>query len=143
MKKLILGLAIAGIMTNVQAQEMKATNVPAAVTTAFNKDHQTVKKVEWKLKDGNNYQAEYKEGSVEMYSMYSASGDLMETKMEIKNADLPAPVLTYVKQNYKEDEVKNAYKVTDASGTVTYKATVKDMHLVFDANGTFVKSVKK
>ena len=63
--------------------------------------------------------------------------------MEIANSALPAPVLSYVKQNYKEDEVKKAFKVTDASGVITYKAKVKDLHLLFDANGTFIKAIKK
>ena len=143
MKKLILVLAIAGIMTQAQAQKMKSTNAPAAVTVAFNNAHQTVKKVEWKLKDGNNYEAKYKEGNVEMCSVYDASGNLIETKMEIASSALPAPVMSYVKQNYKEDEVKKAFKITDASGTVTYKTMVKDQHLLFDANGTFIKAIKK
>jgi len=143
MKKLVLLLAVAGIISQTQAQKIKSTNAPAAVTTAFNQAHQTVKKVEWKLKDGNMYEAEYKEGTVEMYSMYDASGNLMNMRMEIASSTLPAPVMSYVKQNYKEDEVKKAYKITDASGTVTYKAKVKDMHLLFDANGTFINSIKK
>jgi len=143
MKKLVLLLAVAGIISQTQAQKIKSTNAPAAVTTAFNQAHQTVKKVEWKLKDGNMYEAEYKEGTVEMYSMYDASGNLMNMRMEIASSTLPAPVMSYVKQNYKEDEVKKAYKITDASGTVTYKAKVKDMHLLFDANGTFINAIKK
>ncbi len=139
----MLLLAIAGMMTQVQAQKMKATNAPAAVTTAFNQAHSSVKNVEWKLKDGNNYEGAYKEGSVNMFAIYDASGNLIESKMEIKASALPAPVMSYVKQNYKEDEVKKAFKATDASGTVTYKAKVKDMLLTFDASGTFIKSKKK
>lgn len=143
MKKLILVLAIAGISAHVQAQKVKTSSVPVAVTTAFNKSHQTVKEVEWSLKDGNNYEAEYKEGKVEMFTKYDASGNLMETKMEIAGSELPAPVMSYIKQNYKEDEVKKAFKITDSYSTVTYKAKVKDMILLFDSNGTFIKSIKK
>lgn len=142
MKKLILVLALAGIITQAQAQKIESSNVPAAVTSAFNQAHQTVKKVEWKLQDGNNYEAEYKVGGVEMYAIYDASGNLVETKMEIENSALPAPVLSYVKQNYKEDEIRGASKITDANGVVTYAGKVKGMRLLFDSNGTFINAVK-
>ena len=122
MKKLILVLAIVGLSAHVHAQEVKASNVPVAVTTAFNQAHQTVREVEWSLKDGNNYEAAYEDGKVNTYVKYDASGNLIDTKVQIPGSDLPAPVLSYVKQNYKEDEVKKAYKITDASGTVTYRA---------------------
>lgn len=147
MKKLILALAVAGFITQAQAQtpqkKLETSSIPAAVTTAFNQSHQTVKDVEWRLVDGNNYLAEFDEGKTDMYLNYDAKGNLTETKMEIAGASLPAPVMTYVKQNYKEDEVRKAYKMTDADGVVTYKAKVKDMHLLFDADGTFIKSVSK
>jgi Tfp pilus assembly protein PilX len=142
MKKLLILLGVAGMLTQAEAQKMKSTNAPAAVTTAFNQAHSSVKKVEWKLKDGNNYAAEYKEGGVNMCATYDATGNLMETKMEIASSALPAPILSYVKQNYKEDEVKKSWKITDAGGTITYKAKVKDQHLLFDANGTFIKVIK-
>ena len=143
MKKIILVLAIAGICTQANAQKVKTSSVPVPVTTAFNKDHQTVKLVDWSLTDGNNYEASFKEGKVDTYVKYEASGNLLETKRAISGSELPAPVMSYVKQNYKEDEVKNAFKITEADGTITYKGTVKDMTLLFDSEGTFIKSIKK
>ena len=144
MKKIILLLAVAAMITQAEAQtpNMKATNVPAAVTTAFNQDHPSVKDVKWTLRDRNNYEGAYKEGKVNTYVTYDASGNLVETRIEIADSALPAPVLSYVKQNYKDDKVELALKVTAASGPVTYLARVKDMHLLFDSNGTLIRATK-
>ena len=56
---------------------------------------------------------------------------------------LPSGVMTYVKTNYKEDEVKEASKITTANGAVTYEAEVKGLNLIFDSKGSFIKSAKK
>ena len=50
--------------------------------------------------------------------------------------------MEYVKKTYKEDEVKEASKITDANGTVTYEAEVKGKDLIFDSNGNFIKAIK-
>ena len=141
MKKLILLFAIAGLFTQAQAQKLKAKDVPVAVTAAFEKSHPTTKDVDWS-KDGNNYEVEYDVNKTDMSITYNSSGKLMETEMEIKASALPAPVMEYVKTNYKEDEVKEAAKITDASGIVSYEAEVKGMDLIFDSKGNYIKSMK-
>ena len=143
MKKVFLLLAIIGFITQVDAQKMKTSNTPAAVTAAFNTAHPSAKDVDWTLREGNKYEAEFHESGVEKYAVYDASGNLIETKMEVSGSTLPAPIISYVKQNYGEDEVRKAFKVTDASGVVTYRAKVKDSHLLFDSNGTFISVEKK
>ena len=141
MKKLILLFAIAGLFTQAQGQKLKAKDVPVAVTAAFEKAHPATKDVDWS-KDGNNYEVEYDVNKTDMSITYNSSGKLMETEMEIKASALPAPVMEYVKTNYKEDEVKEASKITDASGIVTYEVEVKGMDLIFDSKGNYIKSMK-
>ena len=79
---------------------------------------------------------------VDNSSTDDAAGNRLETEVEIKPSSLPAGVLEYVMKNYKEDEVKEASKITDGKGTVTYEAEVKGLDLIFDAKGTFIKSEK-
>ena len=141
MKKLILLLAIAGFFMQAQAQKLVAKDVPAAVTAAFYTANPTIKDVEWS-KNGINYVAGYDAEKAEISITYDASGKLINTKMKIVTSALPAPVMEYVKTNYKEDEVKKAFKITDEDGTVTYETKVKDMFLFFDSKGTFINAVK-
>jgi len=141
MKKLILLLAIAGLFTQVQAQKVMAKDVPVAVTEAFNKAYPSLKDVDWS-KDGNNYEAEYDVHKADVSVTYDASGKLLENEVEIKVAAFPTPVMAYVKKNYPSNKVKEASKITDANGTVTYEAEVKGMDLIFDSKGKFIKAVK-
>ena len=141
MKKLILLLAIAGFCMHAQAQKLMEKNVPAAVTAAFTKTHPTIKDVDWS-KDGNNYEVEYDADKVDMSVTYTAAGNLIETEMGIEASALPAAVMAYLKKNYKRDMVKEASKITNAKGILTYEAEVKGMDLIFDSKGNFIKSVK-
>jgi hypothetical protein len=143
MKKLILFVAIAGLFIQVQAQEQKliAKDVPGAVTTSFYKANPTIKDVDWS-KTGVNYIGAYEVDKVANSITYDVSGKLIESQEEIVASALPTPAMDYVKLNYKQENVKNAYKVTDANYVVIYKAKVKDMDLTFDLKGNFINSVK-
>jgi hypothetical protein len=62
--------------------------------------------------------------------------------VEIELNQLPKGVLDYVKKNYKDVSVKEAAKITDANGIVTYEAEIKGMDLLFDNNGKFIKEIR-
>lgn len=141
MKKLILLIAIVAFVTQSQAQKLMQAKVPKAVKNAFHKAYPSVKDADWS-KDGKNYEVEYDANKVDMSITYSATGKLIETEMEISASSLPRGVMDYVKKNYKEDEVKEASKITTAKGIVTYEAEVKGLDLIFDSKGNFIKSVK-
>ena len=74
--------------------------------------------------------------------LFDAQGNLLETEVEIELNQLPKGVLEYVKANYKGQNVKEAAKITDAKGTVTYEAEIKGMDLLFDNSGKFIKQIK-
>ena len=57
-------------------------------------------------------------------------------------SSLPQGVMEYVKKNYKENEVKEATKITDENDTITYEVEVKGLDLIFDSKGNFIKSIK-
>jgi hypothetical protein len=141
MKKLILLLAVAGFFVHAQAQKLMAKDVPEVVTSAFYKTYPSVKDVDWS-KDGNNFMAGYDADKIDKFATYTYSGTLVSTGTEIVASALPPNVMVYVKKTYNEDEVKNACKITDALGVVTFKGKVKGMDLTFDLNGNIVSSVK-
>ena len=140
MKKLITLIAIAGFFTHVHAQKVDLKDVPAIVTDAFAKAYPTIKDANWN-KDGNNYAANYTEYKLDKSITWDASGDLIGTNEEIIISALPIVLMVYVKNNYRENIVKEASKNTDAHGTVTYKAEITEMKLFFDSKGNFLKSV--
>ena len=114
-----------------------AQNVPAAVTTAFEKSfpNTTVKK--WYKEDGG-YEANFTKDSKSMSATYDANGTWKETETDIKIAELPASVVDYIKTNYKGAGIKEAAVIETANGRM-YEAEVKGKDLLFDMDGKFLK----
>jgi hypothetical protein len=142
MKKLAL-LVVAVMITSLTfAQKMQEKEVPAPVKNAFQKQYPTASDVKWD-KEGEKFEASFDLNKTDNSVLFDAQGNIFETEVEIELNQLPKGVLEYVKANYKGQKVKEAAKITDAQGKVTYEAEIKGMDLLFDANGKFIKEVKE
>lgn len=130
----------AGLMISLAAcaQKVKESDVPAVVKDAFKKAYKDVKEVKWE-KEGANFEAEFDVGETDQSVAFDATGQVIETEIEIKVEELPTGVKDYVAKNYKDTKIKEATKITDSKGTVTYEAEIKDKDLIFDTNGKFIK----
>lgn len=137
MKKIILPVAFLWIGATAYAQKITDADVPVAVKTAFSTKHPGTHVKKWE-KESPNYEAEFDMNKVENSELYSASGALVETEMEIAVSALPAGVSTYVKNNLGGKKIKEASKITSATGTVTYEAEVGGDDYIFDSNGNFL-----
>ena len=142
MKKTVVILIALLIGTTAYSQKVKEKNVPNVVKMAFSKAYPNADDIEWE-KEGTNYEVEFETDEVEYSVLYDANGVLIETEIEIKNSQLPEKVKEYLKVNYANKKIREASKITDAKGIVTYEAEIKGIDLIFDANGNFVKEVKK
>ena len=148
MKRFILFLTIAVLFSQSQAQELLANEVPPSPVDAPDNASSSVKNIEWNS-----------------FASYDASGKLTQTEVKIVVSALPDPVIEYLKKNYEGGGVKEtsamanayscppggmhcwlmkeAFRITDANGTVTYKVEVNGMELTFDSKGNFIKFIKK
>lgn len=141
MKKLALMMVAAMITSLTFAQKLQEKDVPAPVKTSFQKNFPQAKVDKWE-KEGVNFEAEFELNKSEQSVLFDAQGSIIETEIEIEISQLPNGVLDYVKTNYKGQSVKEAAKITDTKGTVTYEAEIKGMDLLFDSNGKFIKEIK-
>ena len=141
MKKLMMpALVVLVISSSACAQKLDASKVPAVVKQSFSKQYAGAT-AKWELEDGH-YEAGFKHNGTEMSVLYDANGNMKESEVEIKVAELPANVLTYINAHYAVKKIKEAAKITDAKGIVKYEAEVGGNDLIFDANGNFLESVK-
>lgn len=141
MKNLVMMSAlIAAIGFSACAQKIDAAKVPAAVKAAFEKQYPGVT-VKWEKEDGK-FEAGFKQNGNTMSALFEANGTMTESEMDIKVADLPAAVLSYVKDHYQGKSIKEGAKITKADGTVNYEAEVDGKDVIFDAAGNFLKEVK-
>jgi len=134
MKKIFgIFLLMGGLLTAIFAQKVAAAKVPAAVKTAFAKNHPGIK-VNWEM-EKQNYEAGFSLNGKEISEVYAVSGALIETEVAIKTSEFPAAVMLKLKGM----KVAEAAKITKADGSVKYEAEVKGKDLLFDANGNPVK----
>ncbi len=141
MKKIVLMLVAAMITSLTFAQKIKDTEVPTAVKVAFKKNYPTAKEAKWEKENGN-YEVNFDLNKVDNSVLMDDKGNILETEVEIELSQLPLGVLEYVKANYSGQKVKEAAKITNANGTVTYEAEIKGKDLIFDSNGKFIKESK-
>jgi len=141
MKKAVT-MMVAGVITSFSfAQKIQEKDVPTTVKTSFNKTYPTAKEVKWD-KEGNNYEASFDANEIDNSVLFDATGNEVETEVEIELNQLPSGVLKYVKTHYSNQKVKEAAKITDAKGAITYEAELKGMDVLFDSNGIFIKEMK-
>jgi len=148
MKKLIILLALTAGLTVTSCQEKKEqgeekdkyASPPTAVAEALVAQFPGAT-AEW-VKEGSDYEANFKLNGEEMSATFSEDGTLLETEVEMEKDALPSSILEYIKANYNE-EVEEAAKITKANGKIFYEAEVNDIDIIFDANGNFVKEGKE
>src|SRR5882724_9864121 len=133
MKKMIVLVAVM-ISFAAVAQKVQEKDVPAVVKSAFQKQYSKVAKAKWS-KEGDKFEAEFEVNKEETSVVIDASGNITETETEIETNQLPKEVTEYLKSNYKGQSIREAAKITDAKGTITFEAEIKGKDLIFDSNG--------
>lgn len=116
-------------------------NVPFPVKNTFKQKFPDVKKVKWDI-EKNNFEASFEVNKVDNSILFDSDGNIIETEVEIQINQLPKGVATYVNSNYKGQKIKEAAKIIDAKGNVTFEAEIKGKDLVFDSKGIFIKEIK-
>lgn len=131
-------MCILAVGYGINAQDLKEGDVPSAVKTKFSSLYPGVKKVKWEKENGN-YEAEIYLNKVETSILFDINGNQLQTETEISVSELPQGVKEYASKNLKNSKIKEAAKIVDASGVVTYEAEIKNRDYIFDANGNFIK----
>ncbi len=141
MKKFLLILLITSATYSfVKGQKIKEADVPESVKTTFNKTYPGLNPA-WE-KEKENFEAGFKKDGKTMSATFQPNGVFMESEVTIKESELPATAISYVKSRYKGKKIRESAKITTAAGVVSYEAEVNGKDLLFDMTGNFLKSVK-
>lgn len=141
MKKILTLLALGISISTAFAQKLKDSEVPVAVRNSFQKQYPKATEVQWDRENGN-YEASFDLSKVDNSVLLDATGKVLETEVEIEISQLPAGIIDYVKAHYKNMTVKEAAKIADATGVITYEVEIKGMDLIFDRAGKFLIEIK-
>lgn len=138
MRKVTILLASMFAVTFANAQKASDKEIPTAVKNTLQKNYPNAKEIKWE-KEKANYEAEFEVNETDYSVLIDASGNILETEVEIKIDELPANAKAYISKNYAGQKIKEAAKITDSKGVVTYEAEIKGKDLIFDSNGNFIK----
>ena len=140
MKKHLLVVAFTAIVIGCYAQDVKKSEVPGVVKSALVKKFPEATKVSWEKENGN-FEANWGGKSGEdNAAQFTPAGVFVEIERVIPLNDLPASVKTYVKEHENGATIKEAARITNAIGKITYEAEVKGRDLIFDESGKFIKA---
>ena len=124
------------------AQMLKPAQVPAAAKATFKAKFPLVKTNSWE-KEGDKYEAGFKQNGITMSALITSAGELIETESDMSPAQLPAAVRAKLASDYKAYKVTEAAVLVSASGATTYEAEVsqggKHHDVVFNADGSLAK----
>ena len=141
MKKSIIVITLIMVSLVSFAQKTEEQNVPQVVKNALLQKFPKAKEVKWD-KEGKNFEASFDLNNVDNSVLLSQDGKIVETEIEIKVSQLPKNALQYLKDNYKNQKVKEAAKIVTEEGTIIYEAEIKGKDLLFDENGNFITKDK-
>ena len=149
MKQILFSLlALTAIFFSCESAKETITpdQVPAAVQQAFAAAHPNTK-VEWEAEDDGTFEAEFKMDGEEASADYSATGELMETEVEIKKKALPAAVLAAIAEQFPGHEIEEAARITYPDGRIAYEAELegkddKKFDAIFSADGTLLERIE-
>ena len=133
-------MALAAILTTSSfGQKTSKDNVPQSVQDALKKSFPTAQVEKWE-KENQNFEAEFDFNKEEMSALFSPEGKLIETEVDISIGELPTPIVDYVSKNLSGKKIKEASKITNSTGNVSFEAEVDGKDYIFDSSGNLLKS---
>jgi hypothetical protein len=139
MKKILL-IALGFLATVSYAQQK--TEIPATVLKKFETMFPGAKIDKWEKKK-YGYRVSYELNKIDTKAKFDSTGNLVEKKEKLKATDLPKAAQDYITSKHTGMKAEKVARLTDAKGTVTFEAELKDRDIVFDASGNFVSEKLK
>jgi hypothetical protein len=130
---LVLILTFNTVFTATHAQHIAPIKVPGKVKAAFVKLHGSTR-VSWEV-ENLDYEAGFILKGKKASEVYSTTGILLESEVEIKISVLPDAI----KLKLQTKNIREAARISRTNGEVLYEAKVSGRDLLFDANGNPVK----
>lgn len=137
MKHILFLLAFYSFTFNISAQ--KGLKVPEKVKRAFAEDYSNVNSAKWEV-EGDSFEAEWKEGKLEMSVLYSVDGTLIQTETEMDVATLPSTVSAFFKKESISAKIDEASRIVLSGGVVNYEVEAGGTDYLFDSEGNLIGS---
>ena len=139
MKNLLLAAAAAALLAGTaHAQKLPTAQVPPAARATFKTKFPTVKSAVWE-KEGDAFEASFKQNGMAMSAVITPAGVWQETETDLPPGQLPAAVRATLARDYQAYEVQEAATIVKADGRTLYEAEMrkngKSRDVLFTAAG--------
>lgn len=138
MNKSLLVIVLSMLSLVSFGQKIKEKEVPQIIKKSLHEKYPNAKAVKWD-KEKNNYEASFDVNQVDNSVLFNQDGTIVETEVAIQISKLPKTALVYINTHFKNQKVKEAAKIMNQKGTVTYEAEIAGKDILFDMNGNFIK----
>jgi hypothetical protein len=121
-------------------QRLDENKVPVAARQAFAQKYPGITG-KWEKEDGN-FEVNFIDGQKTMSAVIDAKGSVLETETTMTLKEIPAAILSYIKDHKKGGPVKAAERIVRANGETIYEIRIGKKELLFDVDGKFIKEAK-
>ncbi|MBJ7882840.1 PepSY-like domain-containing protein [Gelidibacter salicanalis] len=145
MKNLKIAALLMFATATISAQDLNTNDVPAKVQSTFTAAHNNATDVEWEKK-GDHFKVEFEINKMDHDIWYDAEGKVVKSKMEISESELPAALISAVKNAYADYKI-DSVEVLEMNGAKTYvveieKGWLKERKLIIDASGKVISDLE-
>ena len=144
MKILAASILSLSVMGSLMAQDIPASQVPAAVTSAFTQEYSSPTDVDWEKKR-KNFEVEFEVDGIDHKALYNAEGKHLMTKRDLREADLPPAITQKIAADYSGYDIDDVDELIVEGKTyyqVELDGTLRDRKLVFGEDGQEARGVK-
>jgi hypothetical protein len=139
MKQITTFLCALFVLTAIQAQSIKETEVPGSVMQKFSFIYPDATRVTWQLNQ-EKYQADFKNDKKRTMAVFLSDGGLFSTKTEIKIGALPESAIGFLTEDQPDAKIDQASILEDEKGIITFQAVVEKTEFIFDRTGQYLIS---
>lgn len=115
-----------------KAQQIKASTVPAQVSSAFKTKFPGAKKVVWEKETPGMYEVNFTMKEETMSAAFDSLGNWTETETEIKVSALPEAVKQLIKEQYAGYKINEAAMIEKPGSGKMYEAEIEKGEQTFD-----------
>lgn len=123
------------------AQTKGEKGTPTVVKEAFAKLFPGAK-AKWEIED-KHYEAEFTKNKKEHSAVFDATGNLLETEVEVSANEVPKAALAYAKSHHSGEKIKEMAQITNDKGLIYYELEIEGKDLMFDKDGNFTQDKKE
>lgn len=121
------------------AQNFNPQKLPKEVKKAFNEKYTDAENAIWTLKSETIYYVNFLSKSKIHTASYNQLGVWLETRIGLKDSDLPTAVLKSVKKDYSSSTIKEVYKIEKPESTIVFEINLFEGEsssvIMMNANG--------